>query len=166
MSIHIKARPIPQSFVARRKHSMKSILHIYRIYLRLPTISQLTNIRLRQNAKYFRTRINMIKNYSILNSDNFSIYSHINFVFKTARKLKKFHKHFMTKILLSPCGLLEVISFVIFSKKLCDSISLSHDDEYIRHSWVASRYANGAGRDNLCCFVFFNINFTLCLKFV
>ena len=123
MSIHIKARPIPLSFVARRKHSMKSILHIYRIYLRLPTISQLTNIRLRQNAKYFRTRINMIKNYSILNSDNFSIYS---------------HKHFMTKILLSPCGMLEVISFVIFSKKLCYSTSLSHDNEYICHSWVAS----------------------------
>jgi hypothetical protein len=51
MPIYIKLAP----FVARRKHSMKSIVHIYIyiIYLRLATISQLTNIRLRQNAKYF-----------------------------------------------------------------------------------------------------------------
>jgi hypothetical protein len=36
-----------------------------------------------------------LEDYCSLNSDNFSIYSHINFVFKTARKLKNLHKHFM-----------------------------------------------------------------------
>ena len=30
----------------------------------------------------------MIKNYTTLNSDIFSTYPHINFVFKTARKMK------------------------------------------------------------------------------
>jgi hypothetical protein len=37
----------------------------------------------------------MIKNYTTLNSDNFSIYPHIYFVFKTARKLINLHKRFM-----------------------------------------------------------------------
>jgi hypothetical protein len=37
----------------------------------------------------------MIKNYTTLNTDNFSIYPHINFIFKTSRKLKNLQKHFM-----------------------------------------------------------------------
>jgi predicted AAA+ superfamily ATPase len=47
-------------------------------------------------GKTLRTRkTNMIKNYTTLNSDNFSIYPHINFIFKTARKLKNLQKIFM-----------------------------------------------------------------------
>jgi hypothetical protein len=61
----------PHSFVIWR--APKSSVDIYRIYLRLATISQLTNIRLRQNAKYFaHVNKNMIKTYTTLNSDIFS----------------------------------------------------------------------------------------------
>ena len=46
------------------------------------------------------------------------------FYFQDFKKAEQFAEtfHGLEKILLSPCGMLEVISFVIFSKKLCDSI--------------------------------------------
>ena len=49
-----------------------------------------------EKRKILRTRItNMIKNDTTLNSDNFSIYPHINFIFKAAGKLKNLQKLFM-----------------------------------------------------------------------
>ena len=53
ISIYIKLAPFLCHLSRAASTQLKSSVDIYRIYLRLATISQLTNIRLRQNAKYF-----------------------------------------------------------------------------------------------------------------
>ena len=53
MSICIKFAPFLCHLSRAASTRLKSRVYIYRLYLRLATISQLTNIRLRQDAKYF-----------------------------------------------------------------------------------------------------------------